>query len=156
LALSDEQLVVDPAVGREEMIGIGIVGRNGDILGTGNAIEILVAPGVMFDNRHESVTVEWPHGFPMVRQGGKRILPKRPLATSLALGAWAPTALGLSSGTQSDRHASTDARGYRASVQLSENASALVLKGRPSRSVGHDLPLASTPLRESRVPSAGI
>jgi hypothetical protein len=45
---------------------------------------------------------------------------------------------------------------YRASVQLSEKASALVLKGRPSRSVGHALPLASTPLRESRVPSAGI
>ena len=45
---------------------------------------------------------------------------------------------------------------YRASVQLSEKASALVLKGRPSRSVGHDLPLASTPLRESRVPRAGI
>ena len=48
------------------------------------------------------------------------------------------------------------AHAYRASVQLSEKASALVLKGRPSRSVGHDLPLASTPLRESRVPSAGI
>ena len=45
---------------------------------------------------------------------------------------------------------------YRASVQLSEKASALVLKGRPSRSVGHALPLASTPLRDSRVPSAGI
>ena len=46
--------------------------------------------------------------------------------------------------------------GYRASVQLSENARALVLNGRPSRSRGQDCPLASMPLRTRRVPSAGI
>ena len=44
----------------------------------------------------------------------------------------------------------------RASVQLSENASADVEKGRPSRSRFQDCPLASTPLRTRRVPSAGI
>jgi uncharacterized protein YyaL (SSP411 family) len=43
-----------------------------------------------------------------------------------------------------------------ASVQLSENASAEVENGRPSRSRGHDRPSASTPLRTRRVPSAGI
>ena len=41
-------------------------------------------------------------------------------------------------------------------VQLSENASADVENGRPSRCRGHDRPLASTPLRTRRVPSAGI
>ena len=43
-----------------------------------------------------------------------------------------------------------------ASVQLSENANADVENGRPSRSRGQDRPLASTPLRTRRVPSAGI
>ena len=43
-----------------------------------------------------------------------------------------------------------------ASVQLSENASADVENGRPSRSRGQDRPVASTPLRTRRVPSAGI
>jgi NADPH-dependent curcumin reductase CurA len=46
--------------------------------------------------------------------------------------------------------------GYRASVQLSENASALVLNGRPSRSRFHGFPAACTPLRVRRAPSAGI
>ena len=45
---------------------------------------------------------------------------------------------------------------YRAAVQLSENASAQVLNGCPSRSRGHGLPTACTPLRVSRAPSAGI
>ena len=45
---------------------------------------------------------------------------------------------------------------YRASVQLSENASAQVLNGRPSRCSGQGLPAASTPLRVRRAPSAGI
>src|SRR5262245_51379047 len=39
-----------------------------------------------------------------------------------------------------------------ASVQLSEKANADVEKGRPSRSRGHDCPLASMPLRTRRVP----
>ncbi len=45
---------------------------------------------------------------------------------------------------------------YRASVQLSEKASAQVLNGRPSRSIGQGLPAASMPLRVRRAPSAGI
>jgi hypothetical protein len=45
---------------------------------------------------------------------------------------------------------------YRASVQLSENAKAQVLNGRPSRSVANARPAASTPLRVSRAPSEGI
>ena len=45
---------------------------------------------------------------------------------------------------------------YRASVQLSENANAQVLKGRPSRSFGHGWPAASTPFRDKRAPRAGI
>ena len=48
------------------------------------------------------------------------------------------------------------ASSYRASVQLSEKASAQVLKGRPSRSLGHGRPAASTPFRVRRAPSAGI
>ncbi len=47
-------------------------------------------------------------------------------------------------------------RAQTASVQLSEKASAEVEKGLPSRSRGQDFPLASTPLRTRRVPSAGI
>jgi hypothetical protein len=43
----------------------------------------------------------------------------------------------------------------RTSVQLSENASAEVLNGRPSRWRAHDLPRACWPFTESRVPSAG-
>lgn len=45
--------------------------------------------------------------------------------------------------------------GQRASVQLSEKASAQVLNGRPSRCRGQGLPAASTPFRVSRAPSAG-
>ncbi len=45
---------------------------------------------------------------------------------------------------------------YLASVQLSENASALVLKGRPSRSRFQGLPAAWTPLRVKRAPRAGM
>src|SRR5205807_3271326 len=44
---------------------------------------------------------------------------------------------------------------YRASVQLSENASALVLNGLPSRSRFHGLPAAWMPLRDRRAPRAG-
>ena len=43
----------------------------------------------------------------------------------------------------------------RGSVQLSENASAEVLKGRPSRSRFHGLPRACWPLQVSRPLSAG-
>src|SRR5882757_4077347 len=43
----------------------------------------------------------------------------------------------------------------RGSVQLSEKASAEVLKGRPSRSRGHGLPRACWPLQVSRPLSAG-
>jgi len=46
-------------------------------------------------------------------------------------------------------HANFDA------VQLSENASALVLNGLPSRSRFHGRPAASMPLRDRRAPSAG-
>ena len=44
---------------------------------------------------------------------------------------------------------------YLASVQLSENASALVLNGLPSRSRFLGRPAASMPLRDRRAPSAG-
>ena len=53
-------------------------------------------------------------------------------------------------------HRSFGARDYRASVQLSENARAQVLNGRPSRCVANGRPMACTPLRVSRAPSAGI
>jgi hypothetical protein len=45
---------------------------------------------------------------------------------------------------------------YLASVQLSENASAQVLNGRPSRCFGQGCPAAWTPFRTSRAPNAGI
>src|SRR5258708_4227813 len=45
---------------------------------------------------------------------------------------------------------------YRASVQLSEKASADVLKGRPSRCNGQGLPPAMVSLRVRRAPKAGI
>src|SRR5690349_1564489 len=45
---------------------------------------------------------------------------------------------------------------YCASVQLSENARAQVLNGRPSRSRGQGRPAALTPLRVSCAPNAGI
>ncbi len=45
---------------------------------------------------------------------------------------------------------------YRPSVQLSEKASAQVLKGRDSRSRGQGWPLASLPLRVRRAARAGI
>src|SRR5215472_17700222 len=61
LALGDEQLVVDPAMRREEMIGIGVVGRNGDILRTSDAIEILVPPGIVFNDGHEVGYRRLPH-----------------------------------------------------------------------------------------------
>src|ERR1700757_1812320 len=44
---------------------------------------------------------------------------------------------------------------YVACVQLSHNPNTQVLEGRPSRSLGHGRPSASTPLRVSRAPSAG-
>ena len=51
-----------------------------------------------------------------------------------------------------DRHRDT----YRGSVQLSENASAQVLNGRPSRCTGQDRPAAATPSTVRRAPKAGI
>src|SRR5260370_40926969 len=45
---------------------------------------------------------------------------------------------------------------YRCSVQLSEKASAQVLKGCPSRSRFHGWPLACAPFTVRRAPSAGM
>ena len=50
----------------------------------------------------------------------------------------------------------TLANAYCASVQLSENASPLVLNGRSYLCLGHDWPAAWMPLWTRRVPAAGI
>src|ERR1700722_13490121 len=45
---------------------------------------------------------------------------------------------------------------YAGSVQLSQNARQELLNGRPSRIRGNGVPFASTPLRVTWAPSAGI
>src|SRR5438552_10887338 len=60
LGLADEQLVVDPAMGRKEAIGLLVVGRDDDVLGAGHANEVLRPPWVLLDDRHRGLALLLP------------------------------------------------------------------------------------------------
>src|SRR5437763_12533314 len=64
LALRDQQLVVDPPFFGEEIIGVAIVSRYHHAFRTLDPLEVLLAPRIVFDNRHQS-TIQTCNGLPM-------------------------------------------------------------------------------------------
>src|SRR5438477_5861591 len=56
LALRDQQLVIDPTFLREEIIGVAIVSGNYDAFRAPDPLEVLLAPRIVFNNRHRSTS----------------------------------------------------------------------------------------------------
>ena len=66
LALRDQQLVVDPPFFGEEIIGVAVVSRYHHAFRAPDPLEVLLAPRIVFDNRHQS-TIQTCNGLPMCR-----------------------------------------------------------------------------------------
>ena len=56
LGFADEQLVVEPAMARIALIGQLVVSGNDDVIRARDRSEILIAPGISFDDRHRYAT----------------------------------------------------------------------------------------------------
>ena len=64
LALRDQQLVVDSPSFGEEIIRIAVVSRYHQAFRARDPLEVLLAPRIVFDNRHQS-TIQTCDGLPM-------------------------------------------------------------------------------------------